>query len=480
MVNAANYEARSDAVQTYLTQINAIALLPREAEIAVAQRIEKTRNRFQRTMLESDLILQTAVGLLEQVRAGKARLHDIIEVSMADMGEKAHIRRLLQSDLPKLRKALARNGRLFEATIDRSRPLAERHQAWERLRRARQRARKLIEPMRPKMQVLQPAVSRLRDIARRMIALRRELARLDPKCRRSDDNPQRQELLDLMREARQTPKALRIRLRRIYHRQHEYGLARQELSAHNLRLVVSIAKQYRNRGMSFLDLIQEGNTGLMRAVDKFECSRDIKFCTYATWWIRQAIIRALTDRSRLIRIPSHIAQKMGKAWEAEERAHHEAMLAVPNGEDGGAWADVSHAPRIPRQPISLDQPIRDRDETCRAEWLPDHRHASPSTELDQHLLKQRIAEVLESLSWREREIIKLRYGLGDGHVYTLDEVGKIFAVSRERIRQIETRAMRKLQAPLAAGKLTGFLDQPELAEMELEGEEADEATLVGN
>jgi len=236
--------------------------------------------------------------------------------------------------------------------------------------------------------------------------------------------------------------------------------------------------------MNFLDLIQEGNTGLMRAVDKFESARGIKFCTYATWWIRQAILRAITDRSRLIRIPAHIAQKMGRMAHASQQQAmvlegepHFDDLRVESLEE--SMDEAGYALRIGRQPLSLDQPLRSKDETSRAEWLPDHRESHPAVELDQGLLRERIEEVLQGLSWREREIIKLRYGLGDGHAYTLDEVGRIFAVTRERIRQIEHRAMRKLQDPLAARRLTGFLEDVDLiAAVEADGDEDQEAALV--
>jgi RNA polymerase primary sigma factor len=266
--------------------------------------------------------------------------------------------------------------------------------------------------------------------------------------------------------------------------QRKYETARQELCKHNLRLVVSVAKQYRNRGLSFLDLIQEGNTGLMRAVDKFECSRGFKFCTYATWWIRQAITRAIGDQSRTIRIPAHVTQKMGKIWGATEeflQSHDTEPSVEETAEAVGMPVDETrHALRMRRQPLSLDQPVREKDDVTRGEWLPDYREGSPSAQLDQSLLRSRIEEVLQGLNWREREIIKLRYGLGDGHAYTLDEVGKIFAVTRERIRQIESRAMRKLQQPIAAGKLSGFLDDPALLEAFRRNAEEEPALVESN
>lgn len=458
-------ETRSESVQTYLSQIHSIELLSREAEVALARRIEETRSRFRRAVLSVDLALRAAVSLISQVRDAEARLHDVIDVPMGDMGEKRRIRQRMQEDLPKVGELLDENRGDFAIVADSGYPLAERHAAWQRVVARRRDSRCLIEEMRPKMQGIQPAIRQLCRISRRMSSMRKELSQAVRAGNSSREGELRAQLRDLVCKTQEMPKGLRKRLVRVLTHQRHYEAARQKLCAHNLRLVVSVAKHYRNRGMSFLDLIQEGNTGLMRAVDKFEYSRGIKFCTYATWWIRQAIVRALTDRSRLIRIPAHVAQKLGKNWDIIDHIHDQFHDDQPGLDGKNALETIgltveetSRVLRLGRRPLSLDQPIRNSDETSRAEWLPDHRQPCPSAELDQNLLRQRIDEVLQGLSWREREIIKLRYGLGDGHAYTLDEVGKVFAVSRERIRQIESRAMRKLQDPLAADKLTGFLE----------------------
>jgi RNA polymerase primary sigma factor len=274
----------------------------------------------------------------------------------------------------------------------------------------------------------------------------------------------RKECRRLMSITLENPATLARRVARTVRLQRAYESARQDLVAANLRLVVSIARHYRNRGVSFLDLIQEGNTGLIRAADKFEYARGFRFSTYATWWIRQAITRALAGSSRTIRIPVHMVEKMGKV---QGIAHDllQTKGSRPSVEETAEAAGMSvletkRVLSMVRPPLSLDQAVDDQGENYLGEILEDPRVEDPLSGMNRDLLHACLADALAALDYREREILRLRFGLTDGYAYTLSEVGRIFSVTRERVRQIEVNALHKLQQPSRAQALSGFLEYP--------------------
>jgi RNA polymerase primary sigma factor len=270
------------------------------------------------------------------------------------------------------------------------------------------------------------------------------------------------ELAGLQELVLETPRQLDRRLRAIEMVFEQYEHAKRMLSSANLRLVVSIAKKYRNRGLSFLDIIQEGNTGLMRAVDKYEYRRGYKFSTYATWWIRQAITRAIADHARTIRIPVHMIETMSRLRTATkvlvQKFGREPTIEELASEAEMSIDETNRVVKMSKHPISLDRPIGESEDSYFGDFIEDDEIDSPVASATQEMLKERIDMVLKTLSYREREIIKLRYGIGDGYTYTLEEVGRIFKVTRERVRQVEAKAIRKLQHPVRSRRLEGFLD----------------------
>jgi RNA polymerase primary sigma factor len=452
-----------DPIRIYLMQMGEIPLLDRKEEVAAARQIERTRVRFRHSMLATDYVLQAAIGLLEKVRDGRLRLDRTVEVSVTNLREKRHIMGLLEPNLHTLHHLLERNRKDFFVAINKKRPMRERREAWHRLSRRRSRAVRLIEELGLRTQRLQPLLDKLKQISQRMSFLLGEIKQLGRSAEALQRAAElRRELRYLMTVTLESPSTLAGRMNRTMSLQQQYDAAKRRLSAGNLRLVVSIAKRYRNRGLSFLDLIQEGNTGLMRAVDKFEHARGFKFSTYATWWIRQAITRAIADQSRTIRVPVHMIETMSRVRNVS-RELFQQNGCEPSVEDTAAAAglsidETSCVLQMSRQPLSLDQPVGEHDDSYFGEFVQDYREEDPLYDMHQEMLKRRINDVLAALNYREREIIRLRYGLADGYAYTLEEVGKIFSVTRERVRQIEAKAVRKLQHPVRSRQLSGFLD----------------------
>jgi RNA polymerase primary sigma factor len=452
-----------DPVRMYLTQMGEIPLLTRFQEISLAKKIEVSRKRFRRQLLESDFAFKTCLDVLSKVHRGEMPFDRTIKVSVTEGLEKEQILGRMPYNLETLEHLRQECLDDFEVMLDERASNKKKLEAKEALAVRRRKMVTLIEELSIRTQRLSPSMKRLEQISARMTELEKEIKRLKRLKSGKDDRANLQrELLDLMRMTQSTAPALRKHVACIQKRCGDYELSMRQLSGGNLRLVVSIAKKYRNRGLSFLDLIQEGNTGLMRAVDKYEYRRGYKFSTYATWWIRQAITRAIADQARTIRIPVHMIETMSRLRKVSKDLLQE-LGREPTIEETAKAAEVtleetSRVLKISRHPISLDRPVGESEDSYFGDFIEDEGGESPVNAATQEMLKDKIDVVLKTLTYREREIIKLRYGLGDGYTYTLEEVGRIFKVTRERVRQIEAKAVRKLQHPVRSKQLKGFLD----------------------
>lgn len=490
-----------DPVQIYLKQMGAIPMMSRREELRAAEKVRQTRHRFSRQMLTNDFVLARIVDLLEEVEQANVRLDRAVDFPDNTPESRDQIERLLGPNLATLRNILARNANDFAALWRRRISDGDRRRIWRGLHRRRCRAARLVEEIHVRLEQYEDAWNtsmriweRMEHLARRLRqaygedqvekALRPDIAMLigrgiepssagslvdaeaDVADRREAEpslDDDRRELAELLLLVREIPQSLRKRVNRAETAREKWHAARWNLAAANLRLVVSIAKRYRNRGLSFSDLIQEGNTGLMRAVDKFDHRRGFKFATYASWWIRQAVTRAITEQSRTIRVPAHMVEKMDKVWEATGQVSQE-KLGRPVIEETAKAAGLTltqtrSALRMSHAPLSLDQPMGDdEDYADLGVLLQDHRQSDPLESMNHASLQSRIADALQALSFRERAILRLRYGLADGRSHSLSQVGKMFSVTRERVRQIEAAALRKLQQPSRSQKLSVFLD----------------------
>jgi len=452
-----------DPVRMYLTQMGEIPLLDRRQEVSLAQKIEVTRRRFRRKVLECDYALRNVFDTLRRVCSGDLPFDRTIKVSQTENLEKDKILQRMPHNLRTLEPLMESNVDDFHQLLSGDTSDLQKDELRKRLKLRRRKAVTLIEELSIRTQKVQPLMKKLEQIGDRMDDLTRQIVNLKGNRQAKEERANLlRELRDLMDITLEEPSSLRRRVQIMKQRFQEYEQAKRELSGGNLRLVVSIAKKYRNRGLSFLDLIQEGNTGLMRAVDKYEYRRGFKFSTYATWWIRQAITRAIADQARTIRIPVHMIETMSKLRNVSKKLLQE-LGREPTIEETAKAAGISYEEtkrvlKISKHPVSLDRPVGESEDSYFGDFIEDDSIESPVHAATNEMLKDKIENVLKTLTYREREIIKLRYGLGDGYTYTLEEVGRIFKVTRERVRQIEAKAVRKLQHPVRSRQLEGFLD----------------------
>ncbi|MEZ6046014.1 MAG: sigma-70 family RNA polymerase sigma factor [Planctomycetaceae bacterium] len=465
-----------DPIRMYLSQMGNIPLLSRRREIFLAKQIELTRKRFRRTLLESDFAIAQTVETFEKVNTGELPFERTLRTSETENVQKEQILGRMSHNLTTLRVLMAQSREDFHALQDATTKTAQKEIRAKMIRRRRKMAT-LCEELSLRTQRLQPIMKRLHQIADRMMELDRQIKRYSKNpVSHTDVAVLQRELDEFVAMTLETPEEFKGRSNEIKHRFDGWTEAKQQLSGGNLRLVVSIAKKYRNRGLSFLDLIQEGNAGLMRGVEKYEYRRGYKFSTYATWWIRQAITRAVADHARTIRIPVHMFQSISTLKAKSEQIRQETGRE-PTMEELAEAVDltVEETERIMKtwkHPISLDTPVGESEDSSFGDFLEDGNEGSPADSAMRQMLRDKIEHVLKSLTYREREIIRLRYGLGDGYSYTLEETGRIFKVTRERIRQIESKALKKLQHHTRSDHLKGFVD--DMLPLEATGEEGAE------
>lgn len=470
-----------DPVRMYLSQMGEIPLLTRAEEIRLAKKVELTRMAFRQMVLENHYCASQAVDILQQVHDGRLPFDRTMKISTWEHMAKSTILARLPSNLETVRSLLGKNEEDFEAASVSRLSKAAKKEIDGRINARRRKVSRLLEELSLRTSRIQPLFKRLVSLNRKMKELQRRIASENKRQTLSDEDlfAMEDELSGIREMVLSASPELTDRINAIRRVFGEYEDSKRKLSGGNLRLVVSIAKKYRNRGLSFLDIIQEGNTGLMRAVDKYEYKRGYKFSTYATWWIRQAITRAIADHARTIRIPVHMIETMSRLRNISKQLLQE-LGREPTIEEIAKRAkmpvgEARRVLKISRHPISLDRPVGESEDSYFGDFIEDGRAESPVQSAGSEMLKDRIEEVLKTLTYREREIIKLRFGIGDGYTYTLEEVGKIFKVTRERVRQVEAKAIRKLQHPVRSRKLEGFLT----ATSEEELEEQEEASVQG-